>query len=522
MALPTLKTAQAYQKKSIDWNGLKDAVQDARDSQGVEPGKPGVVEFQRARASAVEQQFFGQSGLLQARLMYGMANADVDLDTLMTDLKASLDASIGIDTKADKPIESAVVLGGGPAGLAAAIALKKQGVDVTLVERKAVDDRRFYPIFNSRISLLNDLAALGVHDAVMEESSYTEQAILRNMVDGFEASLEPLHAARGHGHLTGAALTELAKQGKAPPLVDDSDVFNLPDQVSKPSRAQIAYGDMVHALAEQAKELGIKIVDNAQADVLPNDDGKFSVIAENADGKNIKLGTPDRIVVATGRVERFEELAKQFTPLEESVRRRFCAGLAKVKMGSVQRRQTKRVDDETLRTIVIGHGQKEAAWMLTQVPDNWQGSAEDLANFWKTEVSTAMKPEHAKNLSDDTIDFVSKKPFDVQLARLRNMTCSDQVLVVGDAAHKAHFLTSYGVHLAVGGDIRALEAHVSASNKYGTDAGFWEFERLMQENAATWCGGSLDEFDDSANPWSMRGLTYEPISRAGQFRRTPL
>lgn len=518
-----LNRARRYQQAGVDWKALRSDIQKARDEQGIQPGKPGLVEFQRSRATDLERRYFGESGLFQSRLMYGIANADVDLGTLMKDLKASVDAAVQIgDGDKGADIRSTVVLGGGPAGLGAAIALAQRGIEVTLVERKSVEDRRFHPIFNSRISLLRNLALLGVHDAVMKESSYTEQAVLRNMVEGFEASLEPLHAAQSQGHLSGAALTELAKTGKAPTLVDDSDIFNLPDLISKPSRAQIAYGDLVHALAEHAKSVGVKIVDNATADVVPKKGGDCAVVAATEGGEKLDLGTPDRIVVASGRVDRFAALEGQFRPLEESVRRRFCSGLARIPMGSVQRRQTKEVDGETLRTVVIGHGQKDAAWMLTQVPESFQGGPEELKAYWQKEVASAMTPEAAAKLDDSTIEFVGDKPFDVQLSRLHRMSNDQQVLVIGDAAHKAHFLTSYGVHLAVGGDLRALEAHVDATRAHGSAAGFWEFERVMQENAASWCGGSLDEFDDSSSPWSMRIMTYEPLVRPGQFARRPL
>lgn len=518
-----LNRARRYPQAGVDWTALRSDIQKARHAQGIEPGKPGLVEFQRGRASELERRHFGDSGLFQSRLMYGIANADVDLDTLMKDLEASVEAAVKIgEGEKGAEIRSTVVLGGGPAGLGAAIALAQRGIEVTLVERKSIEDRRFHPIFNSRISLLRNLSLLGVHDAVMKESSYTEQAVLRNMVEGFEASLEPLHAARSRGHLSGAALTELAKTGEAPTLVDDSDIFNLPDLISKPSRAQIAYGDLVRALAEHAKSVGVKIVDHATADVASAAAGKYSVVATKDGGEMLELGTPDRIVVASGRVDRFAALEGQFRPLEESVRRRFCSGLAKIPMGSVQRRQTKEVDGETLRTVVIGHGQKDAAWMLTQVPERFQGGPEELKAYWKKEVASAMAPEAAAQLSDATIEHVGEAPFDVQLSRLQRMSNEQQVLVIGDAAHKAHFLTSYGVHLAVGGDLRALEAHVDATRTHGAAAGFWEFERVMQENAASWCGGSLDEFDDSSSPWSMRVMTYEPLIRPGQFARRPL
>ena len=91
-----IKTARRYHEANIDWDGLKQAVQEKRDEQGIVPGKPGIVEFQRSNASAVEQRFFGESGLLQSRLMYGMANADVDLDTLIEDLQLSLQEAMTI------------------------------------------------------------------------------------------------------------------------------------------------------------------------------------------------------------------------------------------------------------------------------------------------------------------------------------------------------------------------------------------------------------------------------------------
>ncbi|MEQ8279162.1 MAG: NAD-binding protein [Deltaproteobacteria bacterium] len=523
--LPSVAAAQRYREQTVDWDGLASAVHRARGRAGVEPGKPGVVEFQQGRAAAIEQTYFKESGLFQSRIAYAISNPAVDVDVLVEDLKATLAPSLVEASNSTKPgaIQNVTVLGGGPGGLAAAIALKNMGLDVTLVERKPIAERRVFPIFNSRINLFNDLEALGVYGSVMEQSSYTEHVVFRNMIAGYEASLEPLHAARGQGHLTGPELTELAKEGTPPKIVFDGDFNNLQDPISRPSRAQIAYGDMVHGLAERAQELGIHIVDEALADVVPNDAGKYDVVATRKDGTKVALGTPDRIVVAPGNLKHLGPLANEFTHLKESALRKFCAGLANIAVGSVQRRVIKQVGDDTLRTVVVGHGQRSAAWMLTQLPEGWSGDEADLARYWKNEVGEALAPEHAAQLSDDSIEFVSPKPFDVQLTRLRNMSANNQVLAIGDAAHKAHFLTSYGVHLAVGGDIQALQAHVEASNAYGEDVGFWEFDRIMQENAAVWCGGSLDEFEHDDTPWNLRALTFDDRqARPGRFARKPL
>ncbi|MEM6532588.1 MAG: FAD-dependent monooxygenase [Myxococcota bacterium] len=514
MALPSVRDPSR-----IDFRALQADLHGIRQIHNVAANQPGDINSMQLLGEALSDAYF-DSPIFGERLAYGAANPYLSVDEVVNDVQRLLTDLVGVQRNPGQRLamNDVVIVGAGPAGLGIAIALKHLGVEnVTVVDRyRPLDEvQQIRPIFNMRPSGMTDLRELGVLDPLLQKSGAIAKAAFHNAIDGVRVSLEPVHSTN-YGLLFPDDILSACDRGFSLDF-NRGDDRHFPTPISHPAATQMRRGDMVYELAAEAKRLGVRFLQDATAKIDSEDGGQTLTVSCEAEGRMHDLGQPDQVVLATGSLKRFDIPGANTATRAESPTQQWIGGLTDHhEVGPTIHRMTRAIGGETARGIAIGHARKEHLWGLTQVPAGIPlQNTEQIRGFWATQLHELLSNAGINaSITGDRIIEGADRVFEVRLDRLLDTTLGlSRIKVVGDAADKGHFLTSFGVHAALGAHRQAIELFFTSANTVGMNAAQWLFKKTMGDGADYWNGGSFDEFFTHDRPANLRGLLDPNVPR---------
>jgi 2-polyprenyl-6-methoxyphenol hydroxylase-like FAD-dependent oxidoreductase len=354
-------------------------------------------------------------------------------------------------------VRSAVVLGGGPGGLMAAINLIKHGASVTVVELR--EGRYSRPIhFNIRQNMLDELAALDPElvKLVMERAGVIEQAEFIDATIGKRLE-NPPRSFRA---------PDAARAAPAPrQMLESSSVVQL-----KVSDLEEILSGYLSAIERRDRENGrdpprVKLMFDHDAELEDPGDGHYRVTvhalethvdeqgrSERVRGESLSIGAPDLVVVAEG-ANSATRRALHIKQNPTSPETRFVAGYLDTPSGGLLRRRYDEIADPAtgevsgVRQIQIGHSKKGKTWLLAEVPKHVQfESPADVERFYREQAALIM--DRPREEVDRVEIEWGPNPFRLQQWISDRQTAGDNVILLGDAVGNAHFLTSGGVMTA--------------------------------------------------------------------------
>lgn len=368
----------------------------------------------------------------------------------------------------DKAVETAVVVGGGPGGLAAAVKLAERGVKVTVLELRAGDYARPHHL-NLRQNTVDALHYLGVFDAVMERSGWMHEEHLAH--DGVSIASTPLppDAARLHDD----ALT----------MLEDDSVL------------QVRISDVENALYERARALGVSFHDGVRADLLPDaENGAYSVTMQPvrhdgggfiASGPPTPLGTPDLVVVADGANSQTRaQLGIDFESHSEP--RYYLGGQVEVPIGPVTRKYARQAEEGGVqRLMATGHARYPSVWVSVEVGEGVRTMGHDervraLCNGASAVLFQEVQPAQ--------ISWGAGQITRVQDRIASRFTAGSNVVLYGDAGRTGDVWTSGGLNLALTADVLNLMHLVDnlESGRRSRDAALDFYGRHMRRSSSSW------------------------------------
>lgn len=341
-------------------------------------------------------------------------------------------------------IKQALIIGAGPGGLAAAIALAKQNIDVTVIELRA-DDKGEKPLharphqISLRQTSLDSLKELNVYDEVIQKSGFVEKESVVKY---------------------GSGKMEVKEKVPKPSSVRRNSTFIHPGMLDTDSVSQVRISDIEKATYKEAKRLGVKIEAGQTAELIKN--GKsYSVTTHQVDqnlektGKSTDRGTPDLVVVADGAGSPTRTaLGIEFK--EESEAKLYLGGHVQKGIGP----QTTKValqesDDFTRHIMGTGHKQYDQTWVSVEItPEEAKLSPKER---------TALLAEKSQWVFDDQkinpedVGWGAGQLTTVQNRRADHITAGDNVVLFGDAAGTGSVWVGGGLNLALTTHLKALD-----------------------------------------------------------------
>lgn len=334
------------------------------------------------------------------------------------------------------PVEKALVVGGGPGGLAAAIKMAEQGIRVTVVEVRDSDYQRPHHL-NARLSTLQEFQEFGIYDQVREASGWSDEV-------------------------------DQAIQGK---------VALVPRTiVQSESVAQVRISDVEKALYQRAQQLGIEYIPHHRAHLgEPDENGLYSVELEKVSlesgvpvgtGQRQAYGKPDLVVVCDGAGSPTRKsLGIDF--LEESEPRVYLGG---------QVNQALDVEDKGYKKLASLEGDQLRHYMATghqKYPQTWvsveadagvrQLSPEERTEYLAQRASAVM----GKRITAEDISWGAGQITVVQNRRAERTVAGSNVVLLGDSVRTGSVWQSGGLNLALTADIRNLTRTLESINQSG-------------------------------------------------------
>lgn len=368
--------------------------------------------------------------------------------------KALLDARLDADLQATQ--KHAVIVGGGPGGLAAAITLAKMGMKVTVLEARANEtgDKPAHARPH-QISLRQDslemLKTLGAYDDVIGGAGFVEKEV----------------------HIKHDGQTEQVSERVPEGKAQDHDQPGLirPTLLHTDSVSQVRISDIEKALLKQAQELGIEIKAGVKADLTKSANGtSYDVnirnVAKDGDGykpfgESSSLGTADLVVVADGAGSP-TRAALGIDVLEESAAKNYLGGHIQKGIDAQTRKATIiEANGMERHLMATGHAQYDQTWVSVEItPEEAKLPPEQRAQLLAEKSQWVMKQE----ISTDDIGWGAGQVTTVQNRRADTTTAGDNVVLLGDAAGTGSVWVGGGLNLALTTHLSALKALVTRMN----------------------------------------------------------
>ena len=324
----------------------------------------------------------------------------------------------------DRPIKNAVILGGGPGGLATAIELAKQNVKVTIVEVRDEHYSRPHQL-NVRQATVDTLAMYGVEKEVRQSSGW-----------------DPTRALPG----------------------DPSRVSSDPESlIHSPSVGQVRISDVEKALYDQANKLGIQYLSHSVGVLAPPpadgpNKGLYGLTVRDADqndghftptGKSVDFGHPDLVIAADGANSPTRQLLG--IPFQEmSAAKPYLGGLVHKSIGAQYKQMTMTENGEPVHVMATGHALYPQTWISAEVDSAHANMSEsDRVAYFCNEASQIT----GQDVKPEDIDFGKGQLTKVQNREAATASAGDNVVLIGDAARTGSVWVSGGLNLALTTDV---------------------------------------------------------------------
>lgn len=351
-------------------------------------------------------------------------------------------------TSQNLAIKQALIIGAGPGGLAAAIALAKQNIDVTVIELRA-DEKGEKPLharphqISLRQTSLDSLKELNVYDEVIEKSGFVEkESVIKH----------------------GPGKREVKEKVPKPSSVRRNTTYIHPGMLETDSVSQVRISDIEKATYNEAKRLGVKIEAGQTAELRKNGTS-YSVTAHQVDknlektGKSTDYGTPDLVVVADGAGSPTRTaLGIEFK--EESEARLYLGGHVQKGIGPQTTKVALQEGGFTRHIMGTGHKQYDQTWVSVEItPEEAKRSPKER---------TALLAEKSQWVFDDQkinpadVGWGAGQLTTVQNRRADHITAGDNVVLFGDAAGTGSVWVGGGLNLALTTHLKALDRLVES------------------------------------------------------------
>ena len=322
-------------------------------------------------------------------------------------------------------IENALIIGGGPAGLAAAIKLAERGMQVVVLEMRSPDYSRPHHL-NAREDTVHSLRDLGVYEQVRQASGWHDHPVC-------ESRWEPLH-------------------GKADLTLAEASV------------GQVRISDVERALYEKSKNMGILFLEGQTAQLQPGPDGMYSVVAQPvAGGPADAMGQPDLVVVADGANSPTRKaLGIEF--VEESSARYYLGGLIDKPIGPDFRKVGLYDGKQLLHMMATGHSKYPSTWISVEGDSRLQTMSPQERDRYLAERGSILLNQ---TITPEDIGWGSGQMTIVQNRRAEESTAGSNVVLIGDALRTGSVWVSGGLNLALTTDVYNLQQVVDNINIRG-------------------------------------------------------
>lgn len=375
-------------------------------------------------------------------------------------------------------LQHAVIVGGGPGGLAAAITLAQMGTKVTVLEIRA-DEKGEKPQHARphQISLRQDsletLKTLGAYEPIIEKSGFVEK----------EVSIR--------GHHASPTVAEKTPQ----PHVSDPDKFMVfPTMLQSDAVSQVRISDIETALYDRALELGVEVRAGVQATLAPTPDGKsyqvdIQKVENNGNGftptgEVESLGTPDLVVVADGAGSPTRQ-ALGIEVKEESPLKHYLGG--HVQKGIQAETRKAAITEQpgfTRHVMGTGHAQYDQTWVSVEItPEEAALSPKERTELLAEKAQYVM----GDGITTQDIGWGAGQLTTVQNRRAERTTAGDNVVLLGDAAGTGSVWVGGGLNLALTthlGALKNLAQRISAGDASGSAMGL--YDRSIQWATSEW------------------------------------
>lgn len=364
------------------------------------------------------------------------------------------------------PIKDAVIVGGGPAGLASAIKLAEKGIKVTVIEARAKGESENTPDharphhINLRYDAIEALHELGVADDLMQSTGLLDQEeILESRAGASEPILVdqrlPLYGPK-----------EQQRKRRSPHK-----------WLKDLSASQVRISDVEKALLARAQELGVDIRAGYTAELArPANSDDYSVairgVKRSADGgfeatgEAENLGQPGLVVVADGAGSRTREQLG-VTVLEESHPTYYLGGHVNADIGAVTRKQRHLEElpngTEFVRHLMAtGHSKYPSSWVSVEVTakEAREMSRQERVDKFREAAQEVIQSE----IKPEDITWGAGQITVVQNRRAEKASVGNNVVLLGDAVGTGSVWVGGGLNLALTTHLDALSQAVDRIN----------------------------------------------------------